>query len=110
MTLRALYQHAFAFIYPSHAEGFGIPPLEAMACGAPTIATLTGAMPEVAGGAALLIQPGDRNALADALAGLLRDRALRDELRARGLERARTLGWDRPAAIMDELIRDAVNR
>src|SRR5258706_8740386 len=93
--LRELYRHARAFVYPSRYEGFGIPPLEAMACGAPVIATRTGAIPEYAQKAALLIDPGDRVALRDSLIRLLRDAALRRELRGRGPERARTYTWDR---------------
>src|SRR5207248_8464558 len=61
--LRDLYRRARVFVYPSRAEGFGIPPLEALACGAPVIATRVGAIPEFAGDAALLIDPGDRGAL-----------------------------------------------
>jgi glycosyltransferase involved in cell wall biosynthesis len=103
--LRDLYRGARAFLYPSRYEGFGIPPLEAMACGAPVIATRTGAIPEFAGEAALLIDPGDRNALRDALVRLLGDPALRRELRARGPERARLYRWERSAAVMSELLR-----
>jgi glycosyltransferase involved in cell wall biosynthesis len=87
--LRALYRHARAFVYPSRYEGFGIPPLEAMACGAPVIATRTGAIPEYADGAAMLVDPGDRSALRDSLVRVLHEKTLRDELRARGPERAR---------------------
>ena len=103
--LRELYRGARAFIYPSHYEGFGIPPLEAMACGAPVIATRTGAIPEFAGDAALLIEPGDVDALHAAMKRLLADAPLRRELRARGPERARPYDWDRSARIMTELLR-----
>ncbi|HUP60127.1 MAG TPA: glycosyltransferase family 1 protein [Thermoanaerobaculia bacterium] len=105
--LRELYRGARAFVYPSHYEGFGIPPLEAMACGAPVIATRTGAIPEYAEGAALLVAPRDRDALRDALARMLRDSALRRELRARGPERAKKFAWDASARTMAELLRDA---
>ena len=103
--LRALYRHALVFVYPSHHEGFGIPPLEAMACGAPVIATRTGAIAEFAEGAALLIAPGDRAALRDALARAVRDARLRAELRARGPERARAWRWERGASVMSDLLR-----
>jgi alpha-1,3-rhamnosyl/mannosyltransferase len=102
--LRQLYRGAMAFVYPSRYEGFGIPPLEAMACGAPVIATRTGAIPEYAGDAALLV---DRSELRDAIARLLRDAGLRRELRARGPERAKLYRWDRSAALMTELLRCA---
>jgi len=105
--LRDLYRHALAFVYPSRYEGFGIPPLEAMACGAPVIATSTGAIPEYAGGTALLVPPGDSTALRAALVRLLGDATLRRELRARGPERARLFGWDRGARVMTELLRCA---
>jgi len=105
--LRELYRHTRAFVYPSRYEGFGIPPLEAMACGAPVIATRTGAIPEYAEGAALVIAPGDRDALRDALVRVLGDALLRSELRARGQERARLFGWDRGARTMAELLRCA---
>jgi glycosyltransferase involved in cell wall biosynthesis len=102
--LRELYRGAMAFVYPSRYEGFGIPPLEAMACGAPVIATRTGAIPEYAGDAALLV---DRSELRDAIARLLRDAGLRRELRTRGPERAKLYRWDRSAALMRELLRCA---
>ncbi|MEK6372620.1 MAG: glycosyltransferase family 1 protein [Acidobacteriota bacterium] len=105
--LRDLYRGARAFVYPSRYEGFGIPPLEAMACGAAVIATRTGAIPEYADGAALLVDPGDRDALRGALVRALGDRALRSELRARGAERAVAWRWDRPAALMTELLAEA---
>jgi len=105
--LRDLYRHARAFVYPSRYEGFGIPPLEAMACGAPVIATRTGAIPEYADGVALLIDSGDRVALRAALIRVLSDNTLRSELRARGPERARMYTWDRSAALMTQLFEEA---
>ena len=105
--LRELYQRALLFVYPSRYEGFGLPPLEAMACGAPVIATRTGAIPEFAGDAALLIDPGDRGALAESMLRLLRDPSLRAELGARGIERARLYPWDRSARLMTGLLAEA---
>jgi glycosyltransferase involved in cell wall biosynthesis len=102
--LRELYRSARVFVYPSRYEGFGIPPLEAMACGAPVIATRTGAVPEFAEGAAVLIE---RGGLRDALARLLGDPVLRRELRAKGPERARLWTWDRGATVMNQLLREA---
>jgi glycosyltransferase involved in cell wall biosynthesis len=78
-----------------------------MACGAPVIATRTGAVPEYAEGAALLIDPGDRVALRDSLVCLLGDAALRRELHSRGPERARMYTWDRSAALMTQLLDEA---
>lgn len=108
--LRELYRRALVFAYPSRYEGFGIPPLEAMACGAPVIATRTGAIADYAEGAALLIAPGDRDALRDALTRVVRDAPMRRELRARGPERAAAWRWERGASAMSELVRDAASR
>jgi glycosyltransferase involved in cell wall biosynthesis len=105
--LRALYQRARIFVYPSRYEGFGIPPLEAMACGAPVIATRTGAIPDYAEGAALLIDPGDRQALRQSILRLLGDEPLRRELRARGIERSKQFRWDRSAKLMTDLLAEA---
>jgi glycosyltransferase involved in cell wall biosynthesis len=105
--LRELYRGAKAFVYPSHHEGFGIPPLEAMACGAPVIATPTGAIPDYANGAALLVPIGDRDALRDAMAKVIGSRELRADLRARGIERAGHYRWDASARLMTELLKMA---
>jgi glycosyltransferase involved in cell wall biosynthesis len=91
--LRALYAMAEAFAYPSLAEGFGLPILEAMACGTPVVTSCSAAMPEVAGDAALLIDPLDEAAIADALRRLVESPALRADLRGRGLLRARRHTW-----------------
>jgi glycosyltransferase involved in cell wall biosynthesis len=106
--LRELYRHARVFVYPSRYEGFGIPPLEAMACGAPVIATRTGAIAEYAEGAAMLVDPGDRVALRGAIVQLLNDSALRRQLREQGSVRARSYTWERSAAMMTKLFAEAV--
>jgi glycosyltransferase involved in cell wall biosynthesis len=106
--LRQLYREAAFFVYPSRYEGFGIPPLEAMACGTAVVATRTGAIPEFAGDAALLIEPGDRAALRHAIMQLSSNIPLRVDLAARGVERARLYRWDRSARLMTELLAEAL--
>lgn len=105
--LRSLYQRALLFVYPSRYEGFGIPPLEAMACGAPVIATRVGAIPDYADGAAVLIEPSDRQALRESILRMLGDDALRSDLRERGIERAKRYRWDRSAQLMTDLLAEA---
>ncbi|MCS7222001.1 MAG: glycosyltransferase family 1 protein [Anaerolineae bacterium] len=95
--LPAWYQAAEVFIYPSLYEGFGLPPLEAMACGTPVITSNTSSLPEVVGDAALLVDPYDVEAIAEALARLLEDAELRQRLREAGLARARLFSWERTA-------------
>ncbi len=95
--LPGLYAAATLFAFPSLYEGFGLPVLEAMACGTPVVASDTSAVPEVAGDAALLVDPRDADAIAEALGRVLSDEALRAELRARGLERAQQFSWERTA-------------
>jgi glycosyltransferase involved in cell wall biosynthesis len=91
--LVALYSGADCFLFLSLDEGFGFPPLEAMACGCPVVASARGALPEVLGDAALLVEP-DGSEAAGALARILQDDALRADLREKGLERARRFSWE----------------
>ena len=91
--LPALYTGALCFVYPSYFEGFGLPPLEAMSCGAPVLTGNLTSLPEVVGDAGLAVDPFDTGALAGALARLIDDDALRADLRARGLQRARSFDW-----------------
>jgi glycosyltransferase involved in cell wall biosynthesis len=93
----AILSAATAFAFPSLYEGFGLPPLEAMACGTPTVVADTSSLPEVVGDAALLHPPTDHEALADALLRVLEDESLRTTLRARGIERAAHFTWERSA-------------
>jgi glycosyltransferase involved in cell wall biosynthesis len=95
--LPLLYWAADVFAYPSLYEGFGIPPVEAMACGTPVVASIMGSLPEVCGDAALLVDPRDEQALAGALYKAMSDTEQRVHLRARGLARAARYSLDREA-------------
>lgn len=95
--LRALYEAALVFVFPSIYEGFGIPPLEAMRCGCPVVASNASSIPEVCGDAVAYFDPTDRSAMMAAIDTLLRDDTRRGELIKRGLARARTYSWDRAA-------------
>jgi glycosyltransferase involved in cell wall biosynthesis len=92
--LPALYSAACVFVYPSLYEGFGLPPLEAMACGTPVVCSNAASLPEVVGTAALTFDPVDVDALAQALATVLQDPAQAAELRRRGPERASQFSWE----------------
>ena len=95
--LPAVYSGAALFVFPSLHEGFGLPLLEAMACGVPVVTSNISSMPEVAGDAAVLVDPRDANGLAAAIARVLRDEALRDRLRGAGLARVREFSWEATA-------------
>jgi glycosyltransferase involved in cell wall biosynthesis len=82
---------------PSLYEGFGFPVLESMAVGTPVVASDNSSLPEVAGDAAILVSPLDENALANAIADVIENRAIARELRAKGLTRARQFSWQRAA-------------
>ena len=96
--LPALYSGARAFVYPSLYEGFGLPPLEAMACGSPVIVSDRGSLPEVAGDAGILVDAHDDGALAARLQALLEDDALRERHSQAGLAQARRFTWAACAA------------
>jgi glycosyltransferase involved in cell wall biosynthesis len=95
--LVTLYQHAGLFTLISHYEGFGFPVLEAMACGVPTIISDRASLPEIGGEAALKVDPGDPDAIADALQRALTDSALRQTMRQKGLEQAKKFSWEKTA-------------
>jgi glycosyltransferase involved in cell wall biosynthesis len=102
--LRALYEHAACFVFPSFYEGFGLPPLEAMCCGCPVVASERASMPEVCGEAALYCDPADPASLAKQLRRVLDSTALQAELRAAGHARAASFSWDRAARQFGELL------
>ena len=95
--LPAVYRGAELVVFPSLYEGFGLPLLEAMACGVPVVTSNTSAMPEVAGGAALLVDPLDVDEMAVTIARVLRDEPLRERLRREGIARARQFTWETAA-------------
>lgn len=95
--LPALYSGATCFVYPSIFEGFGLPPLEAMQCGTPVIIGNRTSLPEVVGDAAFAVDPFDIDAIAAAIEQLLNKPTLRDELRVKGLERAKIFDWSETA-------------
>lgn len=105
--LAALYMGARALVYPSFAEGFGIPPLEAMACGTPVVASNVTSLPEVLGDAALLVDPQSIDDTAHAIERVCTDRDLRRELVERGRRRAARFRWDRSARQALEIYADA---
>ncbi len=97
--LPALYSAATVFVYPSLYEGFGLPPLEAMACGTPVISSNAASLPEVVGDAAFTVNPTDTDGLARALLAVLATPTLQENLRQSGLQRAAQFSWDRCAAM-----------
>lgn len=96
-SLASHYAGALAIVFPSLYEGFGLPVVEAMACGTPVITSTTTSLPEVAGDAALLVDPESVEQISQAMQRLLHDPALREELRTRGFVQARKFSWDEVA-------------
>jgi len=95
--LVALYRQAVALVFPSWDEGFGLPPVESMACGTPVVASDRGALPETTGGAAILLDPADVRAWVEAVAALADNEQARREWRERGLKRVAGLTWEAAA-------------
>jgi len=97
-TLRCFYESAAAFVFPSRYEGFGLPPLEAMACGTPVVTSNVSSLPEVAGDAAVLVNPENVFDIARGIKEALLDETLRAELIRRGYAQAARFSWERPPA------------
>jgi glycosyltransferase involved in cell wall biosynthesis len=103
----ALLSGSLALAFPSLYEGFGLPALEAMACGAPVVTSNTSSLPELVGDAAVLVDPRDDDAIAEGLARIVTDEELRERLRAVGLERAARYDWDETAKATAAALRGA---
>lgn len=105
----ALYQGAACFVFPSSYEGFGLPPLEAMACGTPVVTTGEASLSEVVGDAACLIaDPADTRQLGAAIIGVVADEKLADDLRERGLKQAAKFSWEKTARETAQVYRQAL--
>jgi glycosyltransferase involved in cell wall biosynthesis len=109
-TLRVFYQCAAVFAFPSLYEGFGLPPLEAMACGTPVVTSNVSSLPEVVGEAAVLVNPENVFDIARGLREALLNEALRRELTRRGFEQLRRFSWERTAREVLEVYREVVER
>jgi glycosyltransferase involved in cell wall biosynthesis len=106
-TLASLYRLAAVFVFPSLYEGFGLPPLEAMASGTPVVTSNLSSLPEVVGDAAVLVDPYDAVDIKDGIKRVLTDPALREDLRRKGLQRAREFSWERSVARTREIYVEA---
>ncbi|MCE8040711.1 glycosyltransferase family 4 protein [Halomonas daqingensis] len=107
--LPSLYKGARGLLFPSLYEGFGLPVLEAMACGTPVITSNCTSLPEVAGDAAMLVDPLDTQELQDAIERLEQDASLRDELIVKGFDRAKLFTWEKTAQKVQEVLDSARN-
>ena len=108
-TLAVLYRLAAVFVFPSLYEGFGLPPLEAMASGTPVVTSNVSSLPEVVGDAAVLVDPYDSQAIADGIASVLTDASLRAQLREKGLARARRYSWEASVTRVREIYGQVVD-
>ena len=109
-TLAAFYRLARVFVFPSLYEGFGLPPLEAMACGTPVVTSNVSSLPEVAGGAAILVDPYEPASVAEGITRAVTDESLRGELVTRGLARARDFSWAQAATSIHRIYMDVLER
>lgn len=109
-SLKALYENAVGLVYPSLYEGFGLPPLEAMACGCPVLCSDSASLPEVCGDAVIYYPATDQNAMAEAIQGLLTQPDLGRKLRSKGFDHSAQFGWRKTArSTLDVLAWEAKN-
>jgi glycosyltransferase involved in cell wall biosynthesis len=108
-TLSVLYRLASVFVFPSLYEGFGLPPLEAMACGTPVVTSNVSSLPEVVGDAAVLVDPYSPQAIADGILKVLQSAHLRADMRQRGFARVREYSWERSVARVREVYEEVAS-
>jgi glycosyltransferase involved in cell wall biosynthesis len=109
-TLAAFYRLARAFVFPSLYEGFGLPPLEAMACGTPVVTSNVSSLPEIAGGAAILVDPYDSQSIAEGMKRAVCDEATRTQMIERGLARARDFSWAQSVSTIHRIYMEVLER
>jgi glycosyltransferase involved in cell wall biosynthesis len=109
-TLAVMYRLAGVFVFPSLYEGFGLPPLEAMASGTPVVTSNVSSLPEVAGGAAVLVDPYDPEAIADGIYRVLTDEQLRQGLRKKGIARAHQFSWEASVRRVRDIYQQAIDQ
>ncbi len=109
-TLRVFYEAAAAFVFPSLYEGFGLPPLEAMACGTPVVTSGVSSLPEVVGDAAMLVNPENVFDIARGIREVLLDERLRQRMIERGRLQVKRFSWERTAAEVLDVYRDVAGR
>jgi glycosyltransferase involved in cell wall biosynthesis len=107
--LAGLYRKASCFVYPSLYEGFGLPPLEAMACGCPVVVSNVTSLPEVCGDAGFYVNPLDVESIAAGIEKVLRDGELRQSMIEKGLERAKLFSWEKAAKEHLKVFEELVN-
>lgn len=107
--LPALYSGASVFVYPSYYEGFGMPPLEAMACGTPVITSSSSSLPEVVGNAGIMVKPDDINSLTLNIEKVLKDKILSSDMTEKGIIQAKKFSWEKSANKFIKLI-DSLNK
>ncbi|MER3570476.1 MAG: glycosyltransferase family 1 protein, partial [Patescibacteria group bacterium] len=100
-----LYKSVDVFLYPSLYEGFGLPVIEAMACGCPVITSNTSSLPEITNDAAILVNPLNVNELAKAIINLIKDDSLKIELSKKGIEQAKKFSWEKSCQELFELVK-----
>jgi len=106
--LAALYRKALLFVFPSFYEGFGFPPLEAMACGCPVVVSNTSSLPEVCGDAACYVDPYNTESIAEGIMNVIEDRDLRKNMIQKGLERVKLFTWEKSAHKHQEVFKKAL--
>ncbi len=107
--LPLLYNCADLFVYPSLYEGFGLPPLEAMACGVPVITSNTSSLPEVVGNAGIMVDPHDINSLSEAMANVLKDKELKHRMSRDGLKRSKMFTWEKTVSEVLKIYNEALS-
>lgn len=107
--LKALYKNANCFVFPSFYEGFGLPPLEAMSCGCPVVASNRASLPEVLGDSVLYCDPENPKDIAEKIAMVLDDQEIREEFQRKGLEKARQYSWNRCGFELFEILKEVMD-